>query len=447
MIKAIKNNALALREKFGTKKLVAFVALVVVAVVGVNLVLFGSFNKLSFFSQPGTLSSIIEAENGTLTIPATVESNTAASGGKDVLLTTSKSKPVFIIYYLWWDKSHWTSHLGTSYPTTQIPNPLPSTYTEDTTTNKCGSTTNYPLNVLNDVSQNLAYDQSNYQTVLTDVKQAAATGATGFSVNWIGTGLAGQTEASSDYNKRLAFVFQAVHEINAQGIPFKIMINYQSSASFNTTTQTGVTLTQFTNDFNYLLATYGSDPALDHTYSPKLENYLAGTWKYQDADMKAMSDLFRPTMYLIGDEKGGNTGNASWNSTLNNKYHYKFFDAASYYWSSQDPYNNAASFSQLKSFQTEIKSTKNPDGSDKMWLAPFSPGYNGLLYYAGSTTCIPRYAGNTMKLLYDGNLASNPDGWAFISWNEVTEGTYIVPLTRYGDSFTNYLKNIIVNGL
>jgi len=52
-----------------------------------------------------------------------------------------------------------------------------------------------------------------------------------------------------------------------------------------------------------------------------------------------------------------------------------------------------------------------------------------------------------MKALYDGNLASAPDGWTFISWNEITEGTYIVPLTRYGDSYTNYLTNIITNGM
>jgi len=439
-----KNKLFKILNKFKNRKVLLIAIILVIVIVISDKQFFKHAQTLSSTGQ--ALTSSTEAENGSLISPATVQTDSTASGGKKVSFNTPKSKPVFIIYYLWWDNSHWTSHLGTSYPYTTTPNPLPSTYTEDTTTNKCSSTTNYTGNVLNDISQNLAYDQTNYQTVLNDVTLAAKTGATGFSVNWIGTGLSTQTNTSSNYNKRLAFVFQAVHAINAQGIPFKIMLNYQSSASFNTTTQTGIPLAQFTNDFNYLLTNYGSDPALDHTYSPKLENYLAGTWKYQDADLKAVSDLFRPTMYLIGDEKGGNTGNASWNSTLNNKYHYKFFDAASYYWSSQDPYLNAASFTQLKSFQAEVKSTKNPDGSDKMWLAPFSPGYNGLLYYTASTTCIPRYAGATMKALYDGNLASTPDGWTFISWNEITEGTYIVPLTRYNTDYTNYITNIINNG-
>jgi hypothetical protein len=56
---------------------------------------------------------------------------------------------------------------------------------------------------------------------------------------------------------------------------------------------------------------------------------------------------------------------------------------------------------------------------------------------------VPRNAGATMRALYDGNRASNPDGWTLISWNEISEGSYIVPLTRYGPLFTNTLKAII----
>ena len=37
----------------------------------------------------------------------------------------------------------------------------------------------------------------------------------------------------------------------------------------------------------------------------------------------------------------------------------------------------------------------------------------------------------------------NPDGWLFISWNEIAEGTYITPLTRYGDLYLSTIANII----
>jgi hypothetical protein len=48
-----------------------------------------------------------------------------------------------------------------------------------------------------------------------------------------------------------------------------------------------------------------------------------------------------------------------------------------------------------------------------------------------------------MRKLYDGNQASNPDGWTFISWNEISEGTYIVPLTRFGDYYLKQIASII----
>ena len=37
-----------------------------------------------------------------------------------------------------------------------------------------------------------------------------------------------------------------------------------------------------------------------------------------------------------------------------------------------------------------------------------------------------------MQRLFQGNLASNPEDFGLISWNEITEGTYIAPMTRYG---------------
>jgi hypothetical protein len=48
-----------------------------------------------------------------------------------------------------------------------------------------------------------------------------------------------------------------------------------------------------------------------------------------------------------------------------------------------------------------------------------------------------------MRRLFQGNLASQPDGWLLISWNEIAEGSYIVPLTRYGDAYLNVVRSII----
>jgi hypothetical protein len=335
--------------------------------------------------------------------------------------TSAGTKPVFVIYYLWWDKGHWASHLGSDYPLSQRPLPLPASLDKT----GCSTVTKYPGNVETDVSQGLAYDQSNPQTILGDVELAASTGITGFAVNWIGAGTTTQTPTSSSYNERLASLIAAVHQVNAQGKPFKLMLNYQSSAKT-------LTMTQFTNDFNYFLARYGTDPALDHTYSTRPEVIMAGTWKYTDADLAMIARKFRSRMYLLGDEKP-----SSWNAARASS-----LDGTTYYWSSQNPYTNAGSFKRLQSFAATVRRTRNPDGTQKTWLAPFTPGYDPMLLYK-TPTCVPRNDGRTMHVLFDGNRASNPDGWTLISWNEISEGSYVVPLTRYGNAYLNDLRTIV----
>lgn len=328
--------------------------------------------------------------------------------------------PIFAIYYLWWDRSHWLSHLGPRYPVTAAPPPLPATLDAS----GCSTAERFPGNVVTDVSPQLAYDQSDPRTIQRDVELAAGAGLRGFVVNWIGTGAAQQTATSSDFNKRLAYVFDAVHRINASGRHFSVVLNYQSSAKKRTTAQ-------FAADFGYFLSAYGHDPALDHSFSPLPEVVMAGTWKYSDAELGVISKAFRSRMYLIGDEKP-----ASWDQARA-----EYLDGTSYYWSSQNPIKNPSSFATLQQFAATVRSTRNPDGSAKTWLAPFTPGYNASLLYH-TPTCVPRDDGRTMHSLFDGNSASHPDGWTLISWNEITEGTYIVPLQRYGMRYVDVLRSI-----
>ena len=48
-----------------------------------------------------------------------------------------------------------------------------------------------------------------------------------------------------------------------------------------------------------------------------------------------------------------------------------------------------------------------------------------------------------MRDIYAGNSAADPNGWTVISWNEIDEGTYIVPLERYGLQSVATLSSII----
>jgi hypothetical protein len=336
----------------------------------------------------------------------------------------ARGTPVFAIYYLWWDHQHWVSRLGNAYPYDTEPSPLPATLSAD----GCGTVAKYRGDAVTDVSQGLTYDQSNPQTISRDVALAADAGVRGFVVNWIGTGQPTQGRTSNNFNIRLAAMFDAVHKLNAAGRPFSLIFNYQSSAK-------KLSMSQFSNDFKYLLDTYGTDPALDHTYSAKPEIVMAGTWKYSDDELASISKQFRSRFYLIGDEKPD-----SWDHARA-----EYLDGTSYYWSSQNPIKNPVSFSRLAAFAATVRATANPDGKRKTWLAPFTPGYNATLLYH-TPTCVPRNNGQTMRSLYAGNAASKPDGWTLISWNEISEGSYVVPLTRYGMTYVDVLKSIIQRG-
>jgi hypothetical protein len=340
--------------------------------------------------------------------------------GSDRSFTTARaSKPVFAIYYLWWDRAHWQARLGPSYPYGQSPNPLPATLDAG----GCSAVSLYPGNKLVDVSQGLAYDLGQRAVIERDVRLAAAAGISGFSVNWGGNGAPSQTPTSTSYHQRLQWVFDAVHKLNAEGIPFKLQLNYKSAGH--------PPATSVINDLNYFIERYGADPALDHRYSRKPEMVFTGSWGYTDAEKNSISQAVRGRIFLIGDEK------KSWdaNSAAN-------FDGNSWYWPGQDPYANPQSFSQIQSAANSVRSTKNPDGSNKVWLAPFAPGFNPVLLN-GSTTCVPRNNGDTMRRLFAGNLASNPDGWLFISWNEIAENSHIVPLTRWDDAYLKVMKSLI----
>ncbi len=328
------------------------------------------------------------------------------------------SHRVFAFYYLWWDTQHWHTRLGPAYPYSAVPAPLPATLSG----NGCTVTNNYPGNQLTDVASPL-WTQDDAKQIQSDVSMAAQTGLTGFAVSWAGTGLPNQTANSSAFNRRLAMLVAAVHQANRAGISFSLWIAYISSARIRTQDE-------INNDLSYLQATYGADSAFDRSNGrPTL--IMMGSRKYPQSALDAFSARWRPTFYLVGDENW-----VTWNNAKAAD-----FDADQYYWSSQNPVTNPGSFSNIAQLASEVRSTPNPDGTEKQFFSPLAPGYNKVL--GGGTSCVPRNGGQTMRDIFAGNSTAKPDGWMVISWNEIDEGTYIVPLERYGTQSLNTLASII----
>jgi len=328
---------------------------------------------------------------------------------------------VFAYYYLWWSASHWKSALGSSYPYSASPLPLPATLDA----NGCNPKSTYAGNTLTDVPQKL-YSQDDAGFIEADVRQAAAAGLTGFLVNWAGTGSATQTVTSNPYSHRLQLMVDAVNKVNAQGIPFKLWLSYKASASV-------LSQSQISNDLGYFYSKYGTNSAFDRSQSSKPTVIWQGSRKYSVSVLQAVSGQYRTKFRILGDETTWSTARAP------------YLDGDAYYWSSQNPYSNPQSFGQLATLAKTVRASgSNPDGSAKVWVAPFAPGFDKQL--AGGSSCTPRKGGQTLKTLFDGNAVTNPDDFGLISWNEITEGSYIDPMTRYGSTDLNMLSAVIKNG-
>ena len=216
-----------------------------------------------------------------------------------------------------------------------------------------------------------------------------------------------------------------VHEVNKDGVHFKLWISYKASDTILSTSH-------IAGDLAYLRRLYAHDSAFDHTFTKRLPLVWMGSRKYPTTVLKTISQKFRPAFYLIGDENWD-----TWTSARG-----ALLDGDQYYWSSQDPYRNPDSFNQLRHLAAKVRNARhNPDGSHKRWFAPIAPGFNTKLL--GGSTCVPRKDGTTMRKLFSGNKASHPNGWVLISWNEIAEGTYVQPLQRYGSRYLKVISDLV----
>jgi hypothetical protein len=327
---------------------------------------------------------------------------------------------MFAYYYLRWSARHWHDTLGSSYPYGSPSLPLPASLDSA----GCGTRSLFAGNRLTDVPTSL-WSQDDAATIERDVRLALSAGLSGFAVNWAGTGSASQTADSTTYSRRLDTLVRVVNKVRSEGHNFALWISYKSSAQL-------LSATAIRNDLDFLDRTYGGNAAFDRSNGGRPTLIIMGSRKYATSTLASISAAARSHFYLVGDEN-----QQSWTGARA-----AYLDADQYYWSSQDPDKNPQSFGQLATLASEVRSsTPNPDGSRKGWFAPLAPGYNKEI--AGGRVCVPRDSGRTMRALYDGNAQTAPDAWVVISWNEITEGTYLVPLQRYGTESLDTLRAII----
>jgi hypothetical protein len=329
-------------------------------------------------------------------------------GKAEAMPQASAQGPKFYAYYyLWWSTNHWHEKLGPNYPYTASPLPLPGSSDPD----GCSPVSQYAGNQLLDVPAAL-FSQDDPGQIESDIRTAKDAGLSGFWLNWQGDGSTTQTLTSVPYTRRLNEAFAASTRVGG----FANWVSYQAF--------TMPTADTVINDLNFLYAQFGSNAAWEKVDGEPVVVFT-GSRKYSDIDITTISNALRNKFYFVGDESATSLTDARM----------ALFDGITYYWSSQDPYKNPASFDQIRAMGDKVHA------AGKRWFAPFAPGYNSILL-SGGTTCVPRRNGDTMRVLWNGNAASNPDGWGLISWNEIGENSHIQPLQKWGDTYVNVLSQI-----
>jgi Glycosyl hydrolase family 71 len=339
-----------------------------------------------------------------ITIALTLGGFTHVQAGSNQAAT---GKPVYAYYYLWWSTQHWKDKLGPNYPYSASPLPLPA----KTDADGCNAVSNYVGNQLIDVPVKLV-SQDEPGAIESDIRTAKGAGITGFWLNWVGDGTTSQTRTSVTYTRRLSEAFAASVRVGG----FKNWVSYKVASTPSTT--------YIINDLNFLYREFQNESGWERIDGKPVVTFT-GSRKYSDADVLKISNAVRDRIFLVGDET---------RSTLTST-RIAMFDAITYYWSSQDPFGNPQSFSQIKEMGDKVHA------AGKRWYAPLNPGYNSKLLDGG--TCVPRRNGDTIRSVWNGNSGSNPDGWGFISWNEIAENTHIKPMQKWGSSSLNVLASLI----
>lgn len=323
--------------------------------------------------------------------------------------------PVYVHYYLWWTARHWHDKLGARYPYGATPPPVPGSLGFD----GCSASVRYPGATIVDVPAEGLYDQGDGATFDRHIATAAAAGIRGFVVSWQGTGAVTQSPWSSGYDARLELLVRRVDAYNAtHAVHFNLALDMSAFGNYSRSSAA------LLGDLSYFTNRYSRDPAFANDFSPKPLVMILDSRKYTGTQVPDIARAVGTRLFLISDDT-----NSTWAGEQ------RYFDGASWYWSSQNPYKNPHSASQVKALGDQVHAAR------KRWFAPFAPGFNDTL--AGHPGCTPRNGIATLTRIWSMNAQSHPDAWFGISWNELVENTYLEPTRALGSRALDTLRLLI----
>ncbi|MCA1707118.1 MAG: hypothetical protein LC808_29175 [Actinobacteria bacterium] len=328
--------------------------------------------------------------------------------------TTAVSAPIFIHYYMWWTPRHWQEKLGPNYPYASVPPPIPGAMDAS----GCNPTVKYTGATIVDIPSEGLSDQGQAATFDRHIVAAAQAGITGFLVNWQGTGQSGQTPSSSGYNTRLELLVSRVEAYNSTHVtPFRLGLALDAYGDYSRSSAA------ILNDISYFRGRYAARAAFKNPFDAQPIVMLMASRRFAVTTIQTVSSAVQSSVFLLGDETY-----KTWTRDA------PYLDGTGWYWSSQDPWGNPQSGSQVASLADQVRL------AGKRFFAPFTPGYNTQLI--GGSTCVPRNGTRTLEEVWRLNSASRPNGWFGISWNEIVENTYMQPSRTYGTAYVDSIRRL-----
>jgi Glycosyl hydrolase family 99 len=298
----------------------------------------------------------------------------AAAGARGPMTAVAAGHrvPVFAYYYMWMTGSYWSRH-KLDHPAW----PFPGDYRSDSPA-----------------------------VIKWQVRQAKATGITGFIVSWKDT---------PAYRRILPLVERAAR---AGGL--RLAMEYEG---LNASRQP-LPVAKVAADFRFFTSRYAPSPVW-YRISGRPLTMWAGTQQFSRAAVASVTAPVRSKILVLSS--GNNVAEFDRLAALT--------DGDAYYWSSVDPARDRDYAAKLAAMGAAVHR------QHKIWIAPFAPGFNATLI--GGHRIIPRDNGATLRAEYATAARSAPDILGLISWNEWTENTYMEPSIHFGFSYPKFLKGLV----
>jgi hypothetical protein len=249
------------------------------------------------------------------------------------------------------------------------------------------------------------YSSDDPAVIRQHIRWAVSAGIGGFILSWKDT---------PTYARRLRLLMNIANEEH-----FSLAVIYEGM-DFN---RNPLAVEGIARDLRTFADNYAADPVFYRVGGRPLLIW-SGTWMFSHDQVATVTGGVRGHLTVLASAKSVEDYQRTADVT----------DGNAYYWSSINPATNRDFGDKLSAMSRAVHAR------GQFWIAPFAPGFDARL--VGGRMVVDRSAGATMRTEYAAALASSPDMFGLISWNEWSENTYVEPSHTYGFTELQVLRGL-----